>query len=259
MSVFDIIILSIVEGITEFLPISSTAHLILTSHILNLPKDNFLTTFEVSIQLGAIAAVIYLYAKKLSQNIGLLKKSLVAFVPTGFLGIFAYSYIKSLLNDPFVPVTMLFLGGIAIIGIEYYYKGQKTKNVTYKKLAEMPYKDALLIGLMQSISMIPGVSRAAASIFGAMAIKYRRQDAVEFSFLLAIPTMLAATSYDLAKEIQGMTQNQAIYIALGMVFSFIAALIVVKWLIKYVQNNNFIIFGIYRIVLSAVYYFLFLR
>lgn len=268
MEIFDVLILSLVEGATEFLPISSTAHLILTSHILNLPKDNFLTTFEISIQLGAIASVVYLYAYRLYQNKELLAKALVGFIPTGILGIFLYNYIKILLNDPFVPVVMLFIGGVAIILIERYF-GDKARSINlpqsgklhlkHKTLSKMPYKDALWIGFIQSISMIPGVSRAAASIFGAMALKYKRQDAVEFSFLLAIPTMLAATGYDLFKEASNLTVNQTFYIAVGMIFSFISALVVIKWLIKYVQNNNFVLFGIYRIVLSILYFLVFLR
>lgn len=259
MEIYHVIILSVVEGITEFLPISSTAHLILTSHILGLPKTSFLTTFEISIQLGAIAAVIYLYASKILKNKSLLLKASVGFIPTGILGISLYSYIKIALNDPFIPVIILFIGGIAIILIEKYFDKKDISKTANKSLEKMTYKDSFLIGLIQSISMIPGVSRAAASIFGGIFLKYKRQDAVEFSFLLAIPTMLAATGFDLLNEASNFSSYQMMMIALGMVFSFISALIVIKWLIRYIKTNDFTLFGYYRILLSIIYYLLFLR
>lgn len=259
MTILDVLILSIIEGVTEFLPISSTAHLILTSHLLTIPVTPFLTTFEVGIQLGAILAVIVVYFNKIKTQRALFYKACIGFIPTGILGFLFFDYIKRLLNDPFVPVVTLFIGGIAIIGIEYYFKRSKTSNLKLKALSSLSYKDALLVGLIQSISMIPGVSRAASSIFGAMALKFDRTSAVEFSFLLAVPTMTAATGFDIVKTSPSFTQQQWILLMLGIVFSFISALIVIKWLIKYVQKNDFILFGIYRIVLSIAYYLLFLR
>jgi undecaprenyl-diphosphatase len=260
MDLLHVIFLSIVEGVTEFLPISSTAHLILASHVLQIPKNNFLTTFEISIQLGAILSVVFLYFEKLYKNRNLLLKTLVGFVPTGILGLIFFKYIKMLLNDPFIPVASLFIGGIAIIGIEYYFKNQTKNSIqNAKSLKEMSYKDAFWIGLMQSISMIPGVSRAAASIFGGMALRFDRKSSVEFSFLLAIPTMTMATGYDLLQSFQAFTANEALYILIGITASFLSALIVVKWLIQYVQSNNFIAFGVYRIVLSVLYFLIFLR
>lgn len=259
MDIYHVVVLSIVEGVTEFLPISSTAHLILTSHVLKIPKTTFLTTFEISIQLGAIAAVIYLYADKILKNKGLLLKSFIGFIPTGILGLTLYKYIKTLLIDPFIPVIMLFMGGVAIILIEKYIDKKELTKASCKSIEKMPYKDALWIGLIQSVSMIPGVSRAAASIFGGIFLKYKRQDAVEFSFLLAIPTMLTATAFDLLNEASNLTSHQQLMIVLGMIFSFISALIVIKWLIRYIKNNNFTLFGYYRILLSIIYYLLFIK
>lgn len=259
MEIYHVLVLSIIEGVTEFLPISSTAHLILSSHILGLPKDRFLTTFEISIQLGAIASVVFLYFKKIIKDKGLLLKALTAFIPTGVLGFLVYDYIKKLLNDPFIPVATLFLGGLAIIVIEKYLKKNSKTSKSNKSLQTMSYKDALLIGLMQSLSMIPGVSRAAASIFGAIFLKFKRKDAVEFSFLLAIPTMVLATGYDLYSESSRLTEKELLFILLGIVLSFISALGVIKWLLLYIQKNDFTLFGYYRIALSIMYYLLFLR
>lgn len=259
MDFSHVIILSAVEGVTEFLPISSTAHLILTSHILGIPKSEFLSTFEVSIQAGAIAAVVFVYGKRIINDKKLFTKALIGFLPTGVLGVVLYKGIKALLSDPTVPVIALLIGGFAIIGIEFYLNRTKAGEQKTKNLSDLTYKDALVIGLIQSLSMIPGVSRSAASIFGAMAIKFDRKSAVEFAFLLAIPTMATATGFELIKTGSSYSSNQLLLLLLGLIGSFISALISIRWLIKYVQNNNFIAFGLYRIALSIIYYILFLR
>ena len=257
------IILSIVEGLTEFLPISSTAHLILTSHMLSIPMSEFLSTFEIAIQIGAIAAVAVVYYRKILESKALFYKACIGFIPTGILGLLFFKHIKLLLNSSFVPVAALFIGGIVIIAIEIYFKSvaksHKTEDNRLKTLDKLSYKDALLVGLIQSISMIPGVSRSAASIFGGMALKFDREAAVEFSFLLAIPTMAAATGLDIVKSAQAFTSTQVFDLILGIVVSFFVALLVIKWLLKYVQKNNFIGFGIYRIVLSIAYYLIFVK
>ena len=264
MDFLHIIILAIVEGITEFLPISSTAHLILTSHILGISQTEFLKTFEISIQVGSIAAVAVVFYKKILSNKPLFFKACVGFLPTGILGLIVYKHIKLLLSSSIVPVIALFVGGVAIILIEYIIR-QKTRNKKQEKdtrnrsLKNLTYKQSLLIGLMQSVSMIPGVSRSAASIFGGMALGLDRQSAVEFSFLLAIPTMAAATALDLMKSAGNLTSDQTIALLSGTIISFVTALLVIKWLLKYVQTNNFIWFGVYRIVISVVYYLIFLR
>lgn len=260
MNLFDVVILSIIEGFTEFLPVSSTAHLILSSYILGVARTDFLTTFEIAIQFGAILAVIALYLPKIKKQVNLLYMACIGFIPTGILGLIFYKYIKAAFGDPIIPVITLFLGGIAIIGIEYYFKtSSRISTQNTKNLSNLTYKDALLVGLMQSISMVPGVSRAASSIFGAMILRFDRKSAVEFSFLLAIPTMLAATTLDLAKSAPHFTSYELLLLIFGILFSFVVALFVIKWLLQYVQKNDFILFGFYRIVLSVLYYLLFLK
>lgn len=257
MNIFQTLILALVEGVTEFLPISSTAHLILTSHILGIKPTEFLSTFEIVIQLGAIGAVIVLYFNRIRSQTTLLYKAAVAFIPTGILGFLLYDSIKSIFKDPFIPVITLFFGGIVIILLEQFIFKKDRKDG--KNLNNLSYKSALLIGLFQSISMIPGVSRAASSIFGGLALKLNRKDAVEFSFLLAIPTMLGATLYDLTQSAGNFSGKEFGLLGIGILFSFISALFVIRWLVKYIQTNNFIVFGIYRIAASIIYYFIFLR
>lgn len=256
MDILHVVILSIIEGLTEFLPISSTAHQILTAHLLQIPQTEFLTTFEIAIQVGAIAAVVVVYYKKILANKPLFYKACVGFIPTGLLGFFLFKHIKGLLTSSIVPVIALLIGGIVIIAIEMLLKKSKHKMKTTKDLT---YKDALLVGLMQSISMIPGVSRSAATIFGGMALRLDRESAVEFSFLLAIPTMIAATGLDLVKSAGTITSNQIFELLIGTLIAFVVALLVIKWLLKYVQKNNFVGFGIYRILLAIVYYLIFIR
>lgn len=255
MSLFDVIILSVVEGISEFLPISSTGHLVLTSYVLAIPSSSFLNTFEIAIQLGAIFSVVFLYWQKVLKNPPLFAKATVAFIPTGIIGFTLYPIVKSFLNNELITVAALFFGGIAIIVFEKIFERDR-KTIDLKELS---YKNAMLIGLIQCISLVPGVSRAAASIFGGMSLKLDRKSAVEFSFLLAIPTMAAATGYDLLKTAPSFTPQEILYLALGILFSFGVALFVLKWLLKYITTHNFFVFGVYRIIFSILYFLLFLR
>ena len=263
MEIIHVAVLSIVEGVTEFLPISSTAHQIIVSHLLSMPQTDFLATFEIAIQIGAIAAVVVLFYKKILANKPLFYKACVGFVPTGILGVLLFKHIKLLLSSSFVPIAALFIGGIAIIGIEMYLKSgdirHKTEDRKFKTLEKMSYKDALIIGLIQSISMVPGVSRSAATIFGGMLLKFDRESAVEFSFLLAIPTMIAATGLDIVKSAHTFSSLQIVDLIIGTLISFVVALIVVKWLLRFVTKNNFVGFGIYRIIISIIYFLIFFR
>ncbi len=260
MDIGHVIILSVIEGVTEFLPVSSTAHLILTSHILSIPKSPFLTTFEISIQLGAIGAVTVLYFRKILDNKKLFLKSCVGFLPTGILGLLFLKQIKFFLGSPVVPTITLFLGGVAMIGIELLLRKHKNSSkFGSKSLDSLKYKDALLIGLIQSISMIPGVSRSAASIYGGIALKLDRKSATEFSFLLAIPTVFVATGYELLKDSSGFSGSNLMLVLVGIFASFISSLFVIRWLLDYLKKNDFIWFGIYRIVLSVLYFVFFLK
>lgn len=256
MDFFQVAILSVVEGITEFLPVSSTGHLIIVSRLLKIPPTDFLKTFEIVIQLGAILAIMLLYAKPILQDRQLLKKVFVAFVPTGIIGFFLYKLVKTfLLSSPIVVAFTLILGGILLIVFEFYFRRKKA-TIT---LNELSYPQAALIGIFQSISVIPGASRAACTILGGLFLGLDRKSAVEFSFLLALPTMLAASSYDFLKSGSGFSANQFGAIIIGIIMSFIVALVVVKWFLKYIQNHSFIPFGVYRIVIGIIFFLSFIR
>lgn len=257
MDIFQTIILSIVEGISEFLPISSTGHLVLTSSILQIQQTEFVKSFEIFIQLGAICAVIFLYRKTLLNNFKDWQRIIVAFIPTGILGFALYKLIKSyLLGNDLIIVCSLFLGGIVMILLEKMYT---EKSSHLDKIENMSYKQAFGIGLVQSLSMIPGVSRSAATIIGGMFLGLKRTTATEFSFLLAIPTMTAATGLDLLKSSHNFSANEYLMMGVGFIGSFITALFAVKFLINFVKKNTFVPFGIYRIVLAILFWILFLR
>ena len=257
MGLLHVLILSIIEGLTEFLPISSTGHLILTSKLLGIITTNFTETFDIVIQLGAILAVVVLYTKKFF-NINLLKKLIVAFIPTGIVGMLLYPLIKGfLLGSSWITLNALFWGGIALILIELIFKKLKVKNQNLKlttSMGEVSYKQAFLIGCFQCLSVIPGMSRAAATIIGGLVVKLDRPTATEFSFLLAVPTMIAASGYDLYKSREFIAQGGYLTLIVGTTLSFIFAMLAIKFLIGYVKKHDFKAFGVYRIALSVLYY-----
>lgn len=257
MDIIQAIILAVVEGISEFLPISSTGHLVLTTEILGISQTDFVKSFEIIIQLGAILAVVTLYWKTLIKNPIIWQKIIIAFIPTAILGLIFYKIIKEvLLGNPLVTVLALFIGGIILIILEKMYQ-EKPHHL--EEISKMSTKQALGIGLIQSFSMIPGTSRAAATIIGGMFLGLKRSTATEFSFLLAIPTMTAATGLDLIKSDFAFSGQEYLLLAIGLVGAFITALLVMKWLIKYVQKNTFVPFGIYRIILALVFWALFIQ
>ncbi len=258
MDFLQAIILGVVEGISEFLPISSTGHLILTTHLLGITQTEFVKTFEIAIQSGAILSVILLYWKKMLKDTELLKRVIVAFIPTAIVGFILYKFIKQfLLGNEIVVLSALLIGGLALILIEYFFK--KTKFQKESEDHQITYKNAAIIGLFQAIAVIPGVSRSAASIVGAMLLGTSRKTAVEFSFLLAVPTILAATILDLKETSFSFTSNEWMLLFVGFVVSFLSALVAIKWFIKFVQTNTFIPFGIYRIVLAVLYFLLIIK
>jgi len=252
MNLIHTIILSAVEGITEFLPISSTGHMILVSKLLGIQPSDFTKTFEIVIQLGAILAVVVLYSKKLLTGWNLVKKLLVAFIPTAIVGFTLYPLIKGvLLGNSSITLNALFWGGLALIGIEQFLKKKKTDA---NSQSEISYKQALIIGTFQSLSVIPGVSRAAATIVGGLLTGLDRETATEFSFLLAVPTMFAATGLDLYKSRHLIAQTGYLTLLLGTFLSFIFAILAVKFLIGYVKKHDFTAFGIYRVTLSLIFW-----
>lgn len=258
MTVIHSIILSIVEGLTEFLPISSTGHLILASDLLKISQTDFVKTFEIVIQLGAILAVVYLYFKKLISGIEIWKKLAVAFIPAGVLGFIFYGLIKKfLIGNTIVVLVSLFLGGLALLAVEYFYKNKSPLTNHYSPFtihqSLITYRQALLIGVFQSISMVPGVSRAAATIAGGMLVGLKRKTATEFSFLLAIPTMAAATALDLLKVGFHFSLSELWILAVGFIGAFTSAIIAVRFLINFVKTHTLNSFAVYRIVLALVF------
>ena len=238
-----------VEGITEFLPISSTGHLILASRLMGITATEFVKSFEIAIQLGAIAAVGWMYRKDLTNNGKLWTVIGAAFVPTMILGVIFYSPVKMfLLGNTTVTLAALFGGGLVLIAFE---KMVKERN---KTMADLNWQTAGMVGLAQAVSMVPGVSRAAATIIGAMAAGLSRKEAVKFSFLLAIPTMAAATGLDLVKSGWAFSASEWGMMGLGFTGAFVTAWITVKIFIKYVQKNTLQYFGVYRLVLAILFW-----
>jgi undecaprenyl-diphosphatase len=256
MTILQSLILGIVEGVTEFLPISSTGHLILAGELLKIGQSNFAKSFEIIIQLGAIFSVVVLYWKSF-LHIENLKKLVVAFIPTGIIGLALYKVVKKqLIGNQSVVLWALILGGAALIIFEFWHKESEE---TTDSIARVSYKQSLCIGLCQSIAIIPGVSRSAATIIGGLLAGLTRKTIVEFSFLLAVPTMLAASGLDLLKNADSFSKNQLGVLAVGFVVSFVTAMVSIKFLLSFIKKHNFIPFGIYRILLTLVFWLTVLR
>lgn len=288
LDLLKVAILSIVEGVTEFLPVSSTGHLILVNEFVKLEPDGFANAFNVIIQLGAILSVVVLYFRKLNpwdyektrnyfpknynnlnmqskayyrlshpdQNtIELWKRVIIGVIPAGVLGLLLDDFIDEHLFKPMVVAAMLLIWGIIIILVEN--KNKREKRQRLDNLSLISFKTAFFIGCFQVLAMVPGTSRSAATIIGAMLLGLSRGASAEFSFFLAIPTMLGATLLKVIKNVSGFSGYEWFLILVGMVLSFIVAYIVIKKFISYVQRNDFIIFGKYRIVLSILVFLFF--
>lgn len=261
MTIIQSIILGIVEGITEFLPISSTAHLTFVSSLLHIFESDFVKSFEIIIQLGAILAVVWLYRKKIWPfEVELWKRVIVSFIPTAIIGFILYKVIKGfLIGNIWISSVMLIIGGIAIILFERWVSKKGKVELKIDKNTEMrnlSYKKALMIGLAQSLAVIPGVSRSAATIIGGQSIGLSRQAVVEYSFLLAIPTMFAASSYDLLKSGFSFSSNEFIILLIGFIVSFLVAIFAVKFLLRFIKTHDFTWFGIYRIIVGLLFLFI---
>jgi undecaprenyl-diphosphatase len=255
-TIWQAILLGLVEGLTEFLPVSSTGHLILLVDILQFsgPPGK---VFEIVIQLGAILAICWLYRAMLwrtalhlhdrPESRRFVFNLFIAFLPAAVLGVAFHGFIKQVLFSPLVVSVMLILGGIAILLIERFKPAPKTGNVE-----EMDWKLALKIGFCQALAMIPGTSRSGATIMGGMLFGLERKAATEFSFFLAIPTMLAATVYDLYKNWSLLTPDGWEIIAIGFATAFICALLIVKWLVNFVSRHGYVPFAWYRIALGSL-------
>ena len=257
MDLLTVILLGIVEGVTEFLPVSSTGHLIFAGTLLGV-QDKATATFDIVIQLGAILAVVVLYWRRFrdvatglfagrSASWAFVRNIALGFVPAAVIGLIVYKAVKALLESPTVVAIALIVGGIAILVIE-----RMVRQPRYDTVEAMPWQTALGVGFVQCISMIPGVSRSGATIMGALSLGVDRRAAAEFSFFLAIPTMLAASGYDLLKSGATLGQGEWLSIAIGFVVSFIVALVVIRWFVGIVSRHGFAPFAWYRIVVGAV-------
>ncbi|MDO8453361.1 MAG: undecaprenyl-diphosphate phosphatase [Sulfurimonas sp.] len=252
MTLLDALILGTLEGLTEFLPISSTGHLILASHLLGIEQTVAHKTFEVVIQLGSILAVLFLFVQRLLTNRMLWIKIAVAFLPTAVFGFLFYKTIKSLFGIETVSV-MLIAGGLIFLIIEYFRRNRDDSKD--KSVDDLSIKESLLIGVFQSLSMVPGTSRSGATMIGGLFAGLSRKSAAEFSFLLAIPTMFAATAYDLYKNRATMVIDDYALLAVGFVTAFVVAFFTVKAMMKFLTTHTFVVFGIYRIIVGLAFWF----
>jgi len=252
MTWFHALILSIVEGLTEFLPVSSTGHMILMEGILGMKSNDFIQAFIINIQFGAILSVVVLYWKRFFQSFSFYYKLFVAFLPAAVVGLLLIHYIDELLQSVYVVAVMLILGGIVLVFVDKWFKNPaKNQEVTYKK--------ALVIGFYQVLSMIPGTSRSAATIIGGMTQKLTKKTAAEFSFFLAVPTMFAASGYKLLDNYKAINIDNIWLLLFGNVVAFVVALFAIKSFISFLTNHGFKLFGYYRIVVGLtilILYFL---
>ena len=243
MTTIQAFILAIIEGITEFLPVSSTGHMILASSFFGIEHDDFTKLFTIVIQLGAILSVIVLYFKRFFQTFEFYFKIVVGFIPAVILGLLFAKKIDALLENPLTVAVSLLIGGILLLKVDDWFGNSSETEITYPT--------AFKIGLFQCIAMIPGVSRSGASIVGGMSQKLTRSAAAEFSFFLAVPTMFGATlkkCYDYYKDGFVLTHDQINFLIIGNVVAFIVALIAIKTFIGFISKNGFKVFGYYRII-----------
>lgn len=248
MNYIQSIVLGVIEGVTEFLPISSTAHLILTSHILGIPFSDAIKSFEIIIQLGAICSILFLYTKKLLENTHLIKNIIAGFIPTAIIGFTLYPFIKNVLLESLTTIAYAFIiGGLVIVFFE------KRKPLENTKTEVLDIKKSFLIGCFQSLAIIPGVSRSGATIIGGLSLGISRKEIVEFSFLLALPVIAGASFLDLLKSYKSiLLSNMLPELVVGFIVAFFTALAVVKWFIRYIQNHTFTAFGYYRIIVGIL-------
>ena len=250
MTFIEAIILAIIEGLTEFLPVSSTGHMIIASTFMGNASDSFVKLFTVAIQFGAILSVVLVYFKKFIKSINFYVLLFVAFLPTGIIGLSLKGYVDALLEEVVVVAISLLVGGIVLLFVDKYFEKNETEGKT-----EVSYKTAFIIGIIQSIAMIPGVSRSAATIIGGMSQKLTRKAAAEFSFFLAVPTMFAATvksMWDEKELLIESSNNEWVILLIGNVIAFIVAYFAIKSFISFLNKNGFKVFGYYRIILGGL-------
>jgi undecaprenyl-diphosphatase len=244
------IILGIVEGVSEFLPISSTGHMMIASHLMGLEPTPFLKTFEIAIQLGAIAAVAGMYGRVFLLDREIVARIMTAFLPTAIIGLVLYKIIKHvLLAHVWIPVATLGIGGVLLIVFERFLKSHPA---TVNEIRQIRFAHAFMIGAAQSLAVIPGVSRSAATIISGLCCGVGRKTIVEFSFLLAIPTMLTATVLDLLKTDAPIAPGQWMILLAGFAVSWAVAVLAIRWFIRFIGRFDFTPFGVYRIIVALL-------
>lgn len=247
MSYFHILILSFVEGLTEFLPVSSTGHLILTNHFLGLESSEFSQAFDVIIQFGAIAAVIVIYKERFKFDLEFYKKLLIGFLPAAIIGFLGKKIISDMMESTVVVAWALIVGGIIMILTDWIFSRKK-----YEENQPINYKNSFLIGLSQCLALVPGVSRSAATIVTGQMVGLSRKDAAEFSFFLAVPILTAATLYKIWKIKDMIHAEHMTQLAVGTLFSFIFAIFAIRFFLSIIKNYGFKWFGVYRIILGVI-------
>ncbi|MBU0697056.1 MAG: undecaprenyl-diphosphate phosphatase [Bacteroidetes bacterium] len=250
MNIFEVVVLAIIEGITEFLPVSSTGHMIIASSLMGIQSDAFVKLFTVAIQLGTILSVVVLYLKRFFRSFEFYFKLFVAFIPAVIFGLLFSKKIDQLLESPLTVAVSLLLGGIILLFVDNWFK-----NADVDDADKISYPTALKVGIFQCLAMIPGVSRSGASIVGGMSQKLTRKAAAEFSFFLAVPTMFAATAkklFDFYKDGHTISGHEINLLLIGNAIGFVVALIAIKSFIGFLSKNGFKVFGIYRIIVGAI-------
>jgi len=251
MNIIHVIVLAIIEGLTEFLPVSSTGHMVIASSLMGIGKDDFVKLFEVVIQLGAILSVVVLYFKRFFRSIGFYFKLVVGVIPAVIVGVLFKKHIDQFLESPLIVAFSLLIGGVVLLFVDKWFN-----KTTVKEEAQINYPTVLKIGIFQCLAVIPGVSRSAATIVGGMSQKLTRTAAAEFSFFLAVPTMLGATLkeiWDFHKTHTPLfTGEQLKFLVIGNIIAFIVAMLAIKSFITFLERKGFRLFGWYRIVVGAV-------
>ena len=256
MTLLQAIILSIVEGLTEYLPISSTGHMIITSWIMGINENDFVKNFEVIVQFGAILSVLVLYWRRFMVSFSFYKKLFVAFLPAAVIGLLVKKQVDILLGDVHVVAWATLVGGVILVFIDRIFAKQQARleglQDSSNEIESMTYVQAGLIGVSQCLAFIPGASRSASTILGGLTLKLSRKAAAEFSFFLAVPTLTAATGYKLLKVMHTIEPGQLPTLAISTVIAFFVALLTIKVFIGYLAKHGFFVFGVYRIILGTV-------
>ena len=253
MNLFHVIILAIIEGLTEFLPVSSTGHMVIASALMGIGKNDFVKLFEIVIQLGAILSVVVLYFKRFFRSVDFYVKLIIGVIPAIIFGLLLKKYIDKLLESPLVVAVSFVIGGIILLFVDDWFNKPKVNDEK-----QISHLTALKVGFFQCLAMVPGVSRSAASIVGGMSQKLSRKAAAEFSFFLAVPTMLGATVKDLwdfykHNTIPAEQLHQDIqYLLIGSLIAFVVALLAIRTFITFLEKKGFKLFGVYRIIIGLV-------